>query len=627
MLLVSVVLATAPTGFAQVPPRPDWRRIGNSAVDLSLAAVTTGPVARVWYRQDGNRLFARSANGRIFYTDDFESWTAAPDGVAIGPPAVEDTPAPTRPETFVRVRGPATRIYAAGRYVYKSEDGGRNWANLTRYKERSLIGSGVADLAVSPKDDEEIVVAADTGVWRSVDGGLSWSGLNQSLPNLPIRRLAGFPLDTRGVRIATGDASSVFEWAPGEKSAWRLAGDDTMLREAELRKTLSEKLRARISAVATSGDFVYAGSADGQLWASSDGGRTFRSNPDRAAAPVEQIAVDSKDPRLALAALGDRFADQPATARAPHVLRILNAGAFWDDLTSNLPDMAVHGIAADRSTGAVYIATDRGLFMAFEDLVNAAPAAQWIQLADGLPAAAAMDVKLDPAGNQIYAAFEGYGVYAAPAPHRFRDPRVVNAADFSTRAAAPGSLLSVLGANVRSAVAGGSPVAILAAADTKSEIQIPFEARGTSIALALESTNGPITVPLTIQATAPAIFIDRDSSPVLLDADSGVMLDAMNPARSNSRIQILAAGMGRVRPEWPTGMAAPVDNPPKIVANVRAFLDRQPVEVTRAVLAPGYVGFYLLEIQLPKLVNYGPAELYVEADGQSSNRVRVYIEP
>jgi uncharacterized protein (TIGR03437 family) len=49
--------------------------------------------------------------------------------------------------------------------------------------------------------------------------------------------------------------------------------------------------------------------------------------------------------------------------------------------------------------------------------------------------------------------------------------------------------------------------------------------------------------------------------------------------------------------------------------------------VTRATLAPGYVGFYLIEVQLPKLVNSGPAELYLDVDGQPSNRVRVYIEP
>ena len=49
--------------------------------------------------------------------------------------------------------------------------------------------------------------------------------------------------------------------------------------------------------------------------------------------------------------------------------------------------------------------------------------------------------------------------------------------------------------------------------------------------------------------------------------------------------------------------------------------------VTRATLAPGYVGFYIVEGQVPKLVNSGPAELYLEVEGQPSNHVRVYIEP
>ena len=35
----------------------------------------------------------------------------------------------------------------------------------------------------------------------------------------------------------------------------------------------------------------------------------------------------------------------------------------------------------------------------------------------------------------------------------------------------------------------------------------------------------------------------------------------------------------------------------------------------------------LVEIETPKIVNYGPAELYLEVGGKASNRVRVYIEP
>ena len=60
-------------------------------------------------------------------------------------------------------------------------------------------------------------------------------------------------------------------------------------------------------------------------------------------------------------------------------------------------------------------------------------------------------MKLDAGGNQIYAALDGYGVYTAIAPHRLRDARVVSAADYSAKPAAPGALLSVLGARVESA--------------------------------------------------------------------------------------------------------------------------------------------------------------------------------
>ena len=64
-----------------------------------------------------------------------------------------------------------------------------------------------------------------------------------------------------------------------------------------------------------------------------------------------------------------------------------------------------------------------------------------------------------------------------------------------------------------------------------------------------------------------------------------------------------------------------------MAGTVHAYVDRSPVEVTRAGLAPGYIGFYLVEISVPKIANYGPAELYLDVDGAASNRVRVYIEP
>ncbi len=616
--LTMLALLLGATGAAQ-SPKFDWRRIGNTALDLSLAGVATGSVERVWYSPDSSRLFARTGAGRVFATADFETWTEAGSAEA---PAAADLSAFRLPEASARVRGeiqPGTRLYAFGRFVHRSDDAGTSWLNLTGFKNSSLIGEGLSDLAISPKNAEEIVVAASTGVWRSVDGGLSWTGLNDALPNLRGRRILALPSGVRGMRVAveTAGALSAWEWNPGEKQAWRSYDGAELKLEEDLKQVLGSALKAKITAIALSGDYVYLGSSAGQLWASADRGRTWTKAPDTYAAPVERIWLDARDPRLALAALAPG-------AKAVRVLRTTNGGGFWDDLTSDLPAGAVHGIAADRSTGAIYAGTDRGLFMTYGDLIAAGPATPWTPIADGLPSAPVRDVALDAAGNQLYAAFDGYGIYAAAAPHRSRDPRVVSAADFSSRPAAPGSLLSVLGANLRTARAGNVSAPVLASADGKTEIQVPFEASGTNLALSLD---GLRAMDLPLRPTSPGIFVDRDGTPMLLDGDSGVLLDAMTPARSNGRVQVLATGLGRVQPEWPAGAPAPAGNTPRVVAQVKAYLDREPVEVTRAILAPGYVGFYLVEIQMPKIVNYGPAELYIEADGQGSNRVRVYIEP
>jgi len=168
---------------------------------------------------------------------------------------------------------------------------------------------------------------------------------------------------------------------------------------------------------------------------------------------------------------------------------------------------------------------------------------------------------------------------------------------------------------------------VLAASDTASQIQVPFEAKGTSLSLALEAQAGRVTVGLPLQNVAPAIFVDPEGTPLALDTETGVLLDASKPAHANSRVQILSTGFGRVRPDWPTGLAAPLDNPPQVVATVHAYLDRVPVEVTEATLAPGYIGFYLIEIQLPQIVNAGAADLVLEAEGQQSNHVRLNVEP
>ena len=67
----------------------------------------------------------------------------------------------------------------------------------------------------------------------------------------------------------------------------------------------------------------------------------------------------------------------------------MNGGIFWDDITDNLPENAVaHGVAADRASGAIYVATDAGVFYTLTDLAQAGRSTPWMSLSQNLPAAA-----------------------------------------------------------------------------------------------------------------------------------------------------------------------------------------------------------------------------------------------
>jgi uncharacterized protein (TIGR03437 family) len=618
MRVAGMVLALTTLGaFGTAQTAPDWRNIGSATVDLNLASPATGPVDRVWF-SSGGVLLAHTASGRIFQTADFESWAPAPPETEV--PVAATASAIRAPESgaqIVTAPADAGSIFGLGRQVSRSQDGGYTWTDLTEYRGRSVIGVAQHSVAVSPSDLSQIVVANDYGVWRSLDGGATWSGLNLGLPNLPVERILSTPSGISGTRISAQGLGEL-ELTPGG-TVWQVSTANDLAEITGAKQRYSSQLGADIRAVAVSKDVVYAGSSDGRLWVSRDGGKSFPDPPHAVGGPVESIYADPVKSNVAVAAL---------SGSGPHVLRGFDFGSFWDALdSSSLPNAPAHGIAADLASGSVYVATDKGVFYGHAELeTRAANPIAWQNLTAQLPQVPAMDVRLDAAGVQLYIALEGYGLYAAMASHMQRSWRIVDAADSAVRPAAPGSLLSVLGANVNSASDGALRYPVLSANSNGSQIQVPFDVTGANVALALETPGGRLTANLSVQPVSPAILLGPGGVPMLFDADTDLPLDLRNAAHSNGRVYALATGLGRVRPDWPAGIPAP-ENPPAVAAQVQAFLDGAPLQVTNATLAPGHIGFYLVELQLPAITNAGMSELHLTVDGRESNKVQVWIEP
>jgi len=239
---------------AQTAP-VEWRRVGNPAMEVGLASPATGPVETVWYSPDGARLYARTRAGRVFETTDFESWTPAqgvsgpadPPALPVDPP-VDRIPEPGAKLALVAASG---RIYALGTQLYRSDDGGRSWSNLTDFHNQSIIGPAQHSLAVSPGDADQLAVANDFGVWRSMDGGLSWSGLNLHLPNLAASRILATPGGMHGTRIQVQDRGAM-ELPPGAE-AWQPISSA----QAETNDTVQDAAEASAMRRETSGSIRF----------------------------------------------------------------------------------------------------------------------------------------------------------------------------------------------------------------------------------------------------------------------------------------------------------------------------------------------------------------------------------
>ena len=203
----------------------NWRRVGNSAVDLLLASPATGPVDRVWFSENGGTLYARTRSGRVFETSDYEVWLPSQNTAE---PAIQPAPSVARtPENGARlVSSGFGRVYAMGSQLFRSDDGGRSWANLTAFRD------GIRD---RPRPAKRRGLAVEPGSDRggqrfrclALAGRRTLLDRAQRTPaqSCPCKRILATPSGTAGTRVDI-DGIGAMELPPGA-SVWQAVDDRT----------------------------------------------------------------------------------------------------------------------------------------------------------------------------------------------------------------------------------------------------------------------------------------------------------------------------------------------------------------------------------------------------------------
>lgn len=225
--------------------------------------------------------------------------------------------------------------------------------------------------------------------------------------------------------------------------------------------------------------------------------------------------------------------------------------------------------------------------------------------------------------------------------------RVVNAADFS-EPVAPGGLVTLFGdqlspVNLATSdlplpaalgesclTVNGVAAPMLFVSSSQVNAQLPFNVDGNAT-LVLHTPGGVSdNFNLDILPAAPSVFRSGSAGPVtgiatIIRADNSELVTGSNPIHPEDQIIIYATGMGRTSPPVATGVPAPENPLPQVILPATVDLGGVALPVRYAGLAPGQVGVYQINADVPYYVPLGMSVPLTITQGGTSTTLQVRV--
>ncbi|HEX8907524.1 MAG TPA: hypothetical protein VF771_21965, partial [Longimicrobiaceae bacterium] len=202
-----------PLMMAPVPGTSNWVQLGPTAIPggqtYSPARVmVTGRITSIAIPAGSpSTVYVGAAQGGVWKTiDGGKNWAALSDNelsLAIGALAID----PSNPQVIYAGTGEGNfagdSYYGAG--VLKSTNGGASWTMLA---QATFTGTRFSRLFVTPGTPSRLFAATGKGVYRSTDGGVNWTQMSSGIPG-------GFPATDVCVDPSTPTTVYAAVWGQG----------------------------------------------------------------------------------------------------------------------------------------------------------------------------------------------------------------------------------------------------------------------------------------------------------------------------------------------------------------------------------------------------------------------------
>ncbi len=159
-------------------------------------------------------------------------------------------------------------------------------------------------------------------------------------------------------------------------------------------------------------DILFAGTSDGNLWRSYNYGsqwtRCDTTLPNQYITSIKTSYINSG--KIYMSNSGYKMNDY-----IPHIHISNDTGKTWNDISSNLPQIAINDICPDPySDSVLYIATDAGIYITLDSAKN------WYRLGTNMPVFPVYDIEIDTTLKRLIAGTYARGMMSYPLDSIFK---------------------------------------------------------------------------------------------------------------------------------------------------------------------------------------------------------------